>query len=114
MRFLGQKPDEAELQDMINEVDADNKGAINFNEFLSLMTRKIKGVTVKAELKEVFRVFDKDGNQKITPDELRKVLEFYLNVKMTDEELEKMMKEADDDDDCSIDFKEFEKMMMGY
>ena len=33
---------------------------------------------------------------------------------MTDEELEKMMKEADDDDDCSIDFKEFEKMMMGY
>ena len=49
-------------------------------------------------------MFDKDGNQKITPDELRKVLEYYLNVKMTDDELEKMMKEADNDEDCSIDF----------
>jgi len=46
---------------MINEVDADQKRAINFNEFLSLMTRKVKGVTVKNELQHVFRVFDKDG-----------------------------------------------------
>lgn len=30
MRSLGQNPSESELQDMINEVDADNNGSIDF------------------------------------------------------------------------------------
>lgn len=33
---------QAELQDMINEVDADGNGTIDFPEFLSLMSRKMK------------------------------------------------------------------------
>ena len=42
MRSLGQNPTEAELQDMINEVDADGSGTIDFPEFLALMARKMK------------------------------------------------------------------------
>lgn len=42
MRSLGQNPTEAELQDMINEVDADGNGTIDFTEFLNLMARKMK------------------------------------------------------------------------
>ena len=41
MRSLGQNPTEAELQDMINEVDADGNGTIDFPEFLNLMQRKM-------------------------------------------------------------------------
>merc|ERR1712018_398933 len=37
MRSLGQNPTEAELQDMINEVDADGNGTIDFPEFLTMM-----------------------------------------------------------------------------
>lgn len=40
MRSLGQNPTEAELQDMINEVDADGNGTIDFPEFLTMMARK--------------------------------------------------------------------------
>eukprot|EP00955_Chlamydomonas_euryale_P029054 306381-Chlamydomonas_euryale.AAC.4 len=39
MRSLGQNPTEAELQDMINEVDADGNGTIDFPEFLTLMAQ---------------------------------------------------------------------------
>lgn len=42
MRSLGQNPTEAELQDMISEVDADGNGTIDFPEFLMLMARKMK------------------------------------------------------------------------
>ena len=49
MRSLGQNPTEAELQDMINEVDADGNGTIDFPEFLNLMARKMKVVSAILE-----------------------------------------------------------------
>ncbi|KAL5541640.1 hypothetical protein UlMin_009350 [Ulmus minor] len=60
MRSLGQNPIEAELQDMINEVDADGNDTIDYPEFLNLMTKKMKDTDSKEELKEAFCVFDKD------------------------------------------------------
>ena len=71
MRSLGQNPTEAELQDMINEVDADGNGTIDFPEFCTLMARKMKDTDSEEELKEAFRVFDKDGNGFISAAELR-------------------------------------------
>lgn len=49
MRSLGQNPTEAELQDMINEVDADGSGTIDFPEFLSLMARYFQIITEENE-----------------------------------------------------------------
>uniref|UniRef100_A0A673XBB0 Calmodulin n=1 Tax=Salmo trutta TaxID=8032 RepID=A0A673XBB0_SALTR len=59
MRSLGQNPTEAELQDMINEVDADGNGTIDFPEFLTMMARKMKDTDSEEEIREAFRVFDK-------------------------------------------------------
>ena len=42
MRSLGQNPTGAESQDLINEVDPDGNGTLDFLEFLSLMARKMK------------------------------------------------------------------------
>ena len=55
MRSLGQNPTEAELQDMINEVDADGNGTIDFPEFLTMMAMKIKQTDGEDEMKEAFK-----------------------------------------------------------
>lgn len=81
MRSLGQNPSESELQDMINEVDADNNGTIDFpgtseylsrpflcnhhsliltrhatTEFLTMMARKMKDTDSEEEIREAFKV----------------------------------------------------------
>ena len=47
---------------MLNEVDTDGNGSIDFNEFLSLMARKMKDANENEEMVEAFKVFDRDGN----------------------------------------------------
>lgn len=112
MRKLGQKPTQADLQDMISEVDTDRSGTIEFNEFLVLMAKKMKHSDPEEELREAFRVFDRDGNGFISRDELRQVMN-SLGMKLTPEEEDEMICEADMNGDGEIDYDEFKKMMMG-
>nr|BBN51000.1 yellow cameleon X 1.60 [synthetic construct] len=110
MRSLGQNPTEAELQDMINEVDADGDGTIYFPEFLTMMARKMKYTDSEEEIREAFRVFDKDGNGYISAAELRHVMT-NLGEKLTDEEVDEMIREADIDGDGQVNYEEFVQMM---
>merc|ERR1719281_550895 len=96
---------------MINEVDADGNGTIDFPEFLSLMARKMKDTDTEKELIEAFKVFDRDGNGFISAAELRHAMS-NLGQKMSDEEVVEMIREADLDLDGQVNYEEFVKMMM--
>ena len=113
MRSLGQNPTAAELQDMVNEVGADGNGTIDFPEFLTIMARKFATKTDDSEdeLREAFKVFDKDGDGFISASELRHVM-VNLGERLTDEEVDEMVREADIDGDGQINYEEFVKMMM--
>ncbi|XP_074062985.1 calmodulin-alpha-like [Macrotis lagotis] len=110
MRSLGRNPTEAELQDMINEVDADGNGTTDFPEFLTMMARKMKDIDSEEEIREAFRVFDKGGNCYISAAELHHVMT-NLGEKLTDEEVDEMIREADIDGDGQVNYEEFVQMM---
>lgn len=112
MRSLGQNPTESSLKQMIMEVDADGSGTIDFPEFLTLMARKMKAQDSKSEIIEAFKVFDKDGSGKISADELRSIMT-DLGEKLTDGDVDEMIREADKDGDGEINIQEFIEMM-GY
>ena len=112
MRSLGQNPTQTELEDMVREVDADGSGDIDFSEFLQMMSRKMKDTDCEEEIREAFRVFDKDGNGYITTEELRHVMTTLGEV-MSNEEVDEMISEADVDGDGQVNYEEFVKMMIG-
>jgi calmodulin len=111
MKNLGQTPTEAELTDMINEVDIDGNGNIDFKEFIGLMARKMRDTDTEEELIEAFKVFDRDGNGLISGTELKHVM-VSLGEKITDEEVDEMIKEADIDGDGYINYEEFVRMII--
>ncbi|XP_050387418.1 calmodulin-like [Argentina anserina] len=111
MRSLGLKPSEEELEAMINEVDVDGNGTIDLQEFLSLMARKVQDNLSEKQLKEAFRVFDKDQNGFISADELRHVMA-SLGESLTDQQIDQMVHEADIDGDGQINYQEFVKVML--
>ncbi|XP_067141220.1 calmodulin-like [Centruroides vittatus] len=110
MRSLGQTPTQAELREMIKEVDTDGSGSIEFAEFLTLMAKKMKEADDENEIIEAFRVFDKDGDGYIRAEELRDAM-MNLGEKMTAEEAEEMIREADINNDGLINYAEFVRMM---
>jgi calmodulin len=62
------------LQDIINEVDPNGDGTVDFPAFLTIMARKMKDTDTEEDIIEAFRVFDKDGSGVISAAELRHVM----------------------------------------
>jgi hypothetical protein len=75
------------------------------------MARKMKDTDSEEEIKEAFKVFDKDGNGFISAAELRHVMT-NLGEKLTEDEVDEMIREADVDGDGQINYEEFVKMMV--
>ena len=112
MRTLGQNPTEEELQDMINEVDADHNGTIDFREFCTMIARRINSAEREEEIQEAFRIFDKDGNGVNSAAELKQVM-VNLGEKLTDRMVREMIIVADSNGDNHINFEEFVTVITG-
>lgn len=112
MRAMGQNPTDAELQDMLREADIDKDGNITYDEYLGMMERKMNSnPNNDEELKEAFRTFDKDGNGFITAHEMRHVFT-NLGEHYSDQEINQMIKEADENSDGMVNYEEFIRNMM--
>merc|ERR1712119_266203 len=110
VKAIGQNPSEAEIQDMVNQVDKDGTGSIDFPEFLMMMALKVDADNAEDEIREAFQVFDGDGNGFINRQELTMVMG-NLGEQLSPAEIQTMIDEADQDGDGQINYEEFYNMM---
>ena len=110
LRTLGQNPTEEELEQMLHDADDDNNGTLDFAEFLVMMEHKMNEVDHEAEMRSVFKVYDRDGNGTISADELKYMMT-QLGEPLTDAEVDEFIRVADVDNDGQIDYEEFVKCM---
>nr|CAB3267148.1 troponin C, skeletal muscle [Phallusia mammillata] len=107
MKMLGQTPNREELAKIVEEVDVDGSGTIDFDEFLIMMVMQIaeEGKTAsEEELKDLFRLLDRDGDNYIDWDELREALEgVSADPPIENWEIDELLKEADKNGDGVID-----------
>ncbi|XP_057556382.1 centrin-1 [Hippopotamus amphibius kiboko] len=110
MRALGFEPRKEEMKKMIAEVDKEGTGKISFNDFLAVMTQKMAEKDTKEDILKAFRLFDDDETGKISFKNLKRVAN-ELGEKLTDEELQEMIDEADRDGDGEVSEEEFLRIM---
>merc|ERR1712223_11386 len=115
MRAMGLRPTEEELKSLLEEIDEDGSGEIEIGEFCQLcdtfLVEDPDMETMKRELKDAFRLYDREGQGFITTDTLRGLITELL-APLTDEEVEGILEELDEDGSGSMDFDEFCEMMM--
>ncbi|KAI7731234.1 hypothetical protein M8C21_000938 [Ambrosia artemisiifolia] len=95
---------------MIADVDKDGSGAIDFDEFVYMMTAKIGERDSKQELTKAFQIIDQDKNGKISVADIKNIAK-ELGEHFTDAEINEMVEEADRDRDGEVSVEEFMRMM---
>ena len=61
-RSMGCNPSDEELQEMIAEMDEDNSGTVDFEEFVILMKKKSADDELEDDIEEAFKVFDTNND----------------------------------------------------
>jgi len=97
----------SEVKQIFNKLDADQNGSISYTEFIAAtMTQSM--YLKEEKIFQAFKMFDKDGNGKITAEEIKSVLgadDAYKDVEPG--YFEKLVKECDLNGDGVIDYQEF-------
>ena len=97
-----------EIQTIMDSVDLDKNGYIEYQEFLTA-TVDVKKLLTEENLKKAFEMFDKDNSGNISSEEIQKVL--GLDNVHSEQTWKKIVKEIDSDGDGEISFEEFKVMM---
>ncbi|XP_074102694.1 troponin C type IIb isoform X2 [Cotesia typhae] len=107
--------DDQELELLLKQEDVDGNGVLNFDSFYRVATHFQEDdddEALQKELKEAFRLYDKEGNGYIPTSSLREILA-ALDDQITPDQMDGMIGEIDTDGSGTVDFDEFMEMMTG-
>ncbi|KAL1927128.1 hypothetical protein VTP01DRAFT_5091 [Rhizomucor pusillus] len=115
LRGLGQNPTQAEVRELVKSVGGSERQEvdIDFGTFLTILTRPdgFKPAGSAQEFIQGFQVFDKEGDGYISAAELRYVLT-NLAEKLTDEEVDELLKEVQIGQDGRINYVDFVTLIL--
>lgn len=104
-------PEEIDL--MIHEIDQDNNGEIDFEEFVAVMSRKVSATYTADQVKNAFKVFEGDApGGHIKVDVLIRALTNDGSDKLTDEQAHDLVSQLEPDRSGLINYSEYVNMMM--
>ncbi|CAH0564224.1 unnamed protein product [Brassicogethes aeneus] len=114
LNTIGQLFDEAELNSLIAQNDPDKTGKVDFDGFCDIASHFLEedDDDPTQELKEAFRLYDREGNGYITTGTLKEILA-ALDDNLTSSDLDGIISEIDTDGSGTVDFDEFMEMMTG-
>ncbi|KAF9431440.1 hypothetical protein BGZ76_000311 [Entomortierella beljakovae] len=114
------KPEEYDIQKFFSSADKDKDGKITFGEFQQACWNLGLGKDdplsgqpsekTTAQVDEIFRNFDRDGDGSITKDEILATLKSQGD-KPTDEDVQQMLDAGDKNNDNKISREEFSKLV---
>lgn len=106
LNMMGCNFDENDLEDLISENDAEESGKVNLDGFLAIASGFMEEEDAEAiqnELKEAFRLYDREGNGYITTATLKEILA-ALDDKLSSSDLDGIIAEIDQDGSGTVDF----------
>jgi len=112
---MQQEFDEKQLRKLLTKFDADGSGKLEFEEFCALVytvANTVDKETLKKDLRDAFRLFDKEGNGFISRATMKALLKEIAN-ELTDADLDAAIDEIDEDGSGKIEFEEFFELMAG-
>jgi calmodulin len=98
------------LKEWADSIDEEATGFISLNGFLEMYGRKLQEDADTRDLKEAFRVLDKNKKGEIDVEDLRWILR-SLGDDLTEEDIEDMIRDTDTDGSGTVDFDEFYHLM---
>ena len=115
LSMMGMKVKPSALREIIEDIDEDGSGLLEFAEFCQLAAKFLveeDEEALKKELKEAFRIYDKEQLGYISIETLKEILR-ELDNKLTEDDLDGIIEEVDEDGSGTLDFDEFMEMMAG-
>ncbi len=110
MQSLGFEAKNQTIYQIIQDIDKNSTGEIDFDQFLDLMTRRLAGSDSKEDIQKIFDLFDDDKTGYISLQNLKRVAQ-ELGENMDDAELLEMIERADSDQDGQISREDFYAIM---
>jgi len=108
LRSLGANPSNKDLSEIIASLRLPEM--ITFEEFKMALSSDYSAPDTAEEIREAFGVFDRDGEGSVAVSELRHVL-LSMGEKLTGEEVDLILKEANVDEDGKIRYEQFVEIM---
>ena len=113
METLGIDATTEEIDLMIAEIDEDNNGVIDFDEFVAVMSRKVSATYTAEQVRGAFRVFESGappGHIKV--ESLVRALTTDGSDKLSEEQARDLVAQLEPDRDGLVNYREYVNMMM--